>query len=296
MTDRVLEFAEKGAYLSLKGALLAIQPQDQEEVTLPLKEVAVVVASHPQVTFSHPVLAALAQAGVMVVVSGPNHLPAAMLLPVEGHFTQSERFARQAALPLPVKKQLWRHIAKAKVAAQGRLLHLLHGADQGLGAMAARIKSGDADNVEAQAARRYWGALFADPDFHRERTREDQNRFLNYGYTVLRAAVARAVCAAGLHPSLGLHHHNRYDAFCLADDLMEPLRPVVDAAVVRVVNTHGPQAPMDKTIKETLLTALLDRFDWDGEQRTLFDISARMAQSLAAVVDGKKKRMILPEI
>jgi CRISPR-associated protein Cas1 len=184
---------------------------------------------------------------------------------------------------------------KSKIRAQGLLLLELYGKDRGLRALAKKVKSGDVENLEGQASRRYWPALFNDPDFQRRRDAEDQNRFLNYGYAILRAIVARGICAAGLHPSLGIHHHNRYDAFCLADDLMEPFRAIVDRAVVRWVAEHGKDSEMCKEAKAAMLGALMERYDLEGEQRTLFDISSRLASSLAQVFLGEREKLALPD-
>jgi CRISPR-associated protein Cas1 len=219
-----------------------------------------------------------------------------MVLPLDAHSTQAERFDQQAQAPEPLRKRLWQQIVKVKVYAQARLLDELYGNDQGLATLAAKVRSGDTDNIEAQASRRYWLALFDDRDFKRNRDAEDQNRQLNYGYGVLRAIVARAICGAGLHPSLGLHHHNRYDAFRLADDLMEPLRPRVDRAVVAWVKEHGKEAPLDKESKRALVSALTERLTLDNESRTLFDVSARMASSLADALAGERKDLLLPEL
>ncbi len=171
----------------------------------------------------------------------------------------------------------------------------LRGSDFGLAALAARVHSGDPSNVEARAARRYWPRVFADLDFRRHRENEDQNILLNYGYAVLRAIVARAICAAGLHPSLGIHHHNRYNAFCLADDLMEPYRPVVDRAVAEYMSTHDEPYKLEAAAKQNIIGDLTSRYDVNDQQRTLFDTAARMASSLADVFMGNADQLELPE-
>ena len=222
-------------------------------------------------------------------------MPAAMMLPLEGHCTQAERFQYQVNASLPLRKRLWHDIVRAKVCAQGSLLQRLRGDDGGLGALAERILSGDARNVEGQAARRYWPLLFGE-GFTRRRDGEDQNRFLNYGYSVLRAAVSRALCASGLHPSLGLHHHNRYDAFRLADDLMEPLRPMVDEAVAGLVQQVGASAPLDPTTKPALLAILSKRVKVGRETRSLPDALGRYASSLADVFHGQRRSLLIPEV
>jgi CRISPR-associated protein Cas1 len=206
-----------------------------------------------------------------------------MMLPVTGHSVQTERFAAQADAPAPVRKRLWKQVVRCKILAQADLLQRLRGDDQGLTAVSRSVRSGDPSNREAVASRRYWSALFDDPGFRRRFDAPDANRLLNYGYAVLRAVVGRAICAAGLHPSLGLHHHNRYNPFCLADDLMEPYRPLIDSAVVEHVGCYGTDAPLDRVGKQALLEAILARYRADGEVRTLFDLAARTAVSLAKV-------------
>jgi CRISPR-associated protein Cas1 len=178
------------------------------------------------------------------------------------------------------------------------LLKELHGSDSGLLAMAERVRSGDAGNLESQASRKYWPLLFNDPKFRRGREGPDQNVHLNYGYAILRATVSRALCAAGLHPSFGLQHHNRYDPFCLANDVMEPFRPAVDRAVFYWVQDHDPTAPLDKEVKAALLAPFFSRFLIDGEFRTLFDAVARVASDLSTAFLRKdsKIQLRLPEV
>ena len=295
MTDRILDVAERPARLRVENGLLVIEPDNADKTTLPLTDIAVLIVSHPQVSYTQAVLAGLARAGAAFVACDERHMPAAMLLPLERHSTQGERFQEQADAPLPTKKRLWQQIVQAKLRAQARVLANHAGGDHGLAAMAERVRSGDPENLEARAAQRYWPALFG-PDFRRNPDLEDQNAFLNYGYGVLRATVARAICSAGLHPCLGLHHHNRYDAFRLADDLMEPYRPLVDRAVFEWVKATGQVYPVDKHAKNALLLALTERIEQEGESRTLFDLLSRSAASLAAVFMGERKDLLLPEL
>ncbi len=296
MTDRIIDISAEPARLSVRYEQLVIERDGEVKSTVPLAEIAALVVSNPQVSYTHAVLSGLASAGAALVACDGKHLPAGMLLPLAGHFVQSERFALQAEASQPTRKRLWRQVVRAKITAQGKLLAQLYGSDLGLIAMAQRVKSGDSENIEAKASRKYWPAIFADPKFRRERHAEDQNRFLNYGYAVLRAIVARAICGAGLHPSLGIHHHNRYDAFRLADDLMEPFRPIVDGAVVKLVEERGAKAPMDPETKAAIIEALTGRMNIDGEERTLFDVAARMTSSIAAVFAGKRSKISMPEI
>lgn len=294
MTDRILDLSETPAYLRVRYEQLVVEREAAEPVTVPISEIAAIILAHPQVRCSQPVLAAVMEHGGAVIACNDRYLPVGLMLPTTGHSTQAERFAAQAAASRPTRKRLWRGIVRAKIRAQAALLAALRGDDRGLAEMVPLVRSGDPDNVEAQAARRYWPALFDDPLFIRRFDGDDQNRFLNYGYAVLRAAVGRAICAAGLHPSLGLHHHNRYDAFCLADDLMEPYRPVVDAVVVEHVAAYGRDAPLNRAGKQAILAAVLGLYRSGGEARTLFDWVARTATSLVRAFQGGEPRLFFP--
>jgi len=296
MTDRILDFSENPCRLRVRNEQLIVESPPEDPVSVPLCDIAVVVSAHPEVSCSQAVLAGLAEHGAIFVVCDGQRLPAAMMLPIQGHYLQTERFVAQTALSLPTKKRLWQGIVRAKVRAQGDVLRLLHGEDFGVSAMAARVRSGDPDNVEARAAQRYWPKLFGDSAFRRRREAEDQNRSLNYGYAVLRAVVARAVVAAGLHPSLGLQHSNRYDAFVLADDLMEPFRPLVDHGVAESIREWGLSRNFDRVAKSEVLDSLLVRFQAGGERRTLFDWLSRTSSSLAQVCTGESRELFLPAL
>lgn len=280
MTDRILDLSESPAYLRIRNRQLVIERKDADDVSVPISEVAAVIAAHPQASCSQPVLAELMAAGGAFIVCDDALLPIGLMLPIQANELQTQRIIAQAAAPLPLKKKLWRQIIRRKISAQADLLRDLRGNDRGLSHIAAEVRSGDTTNREAVASRRYWTALFDDPDFRRDRQREDQNRLLNYGYAVLRAVMGRAICAAGLHPSLGVHHHNRENSFCLADDLMEPYRPLIDAAVVEHL-ACGLGSELTRTSKQALLECILARYLADGEARTLFEICSRTAASLA---------------
>lgn len=316
MINRVLDLSDQPVRLSVQNSLLLLRfangrasaPSNGEktyrceqlekpgEVTVPLSDIAVLVVSHPQVTFSHAVLAGLASAGAVFIACNEKHMPVSMLLPLETHSLQAERFAAQAGVSLPVKKRAWREIVRAKIAAQARLLDERNGSDSGLAALRSRVRSGDPDNIEAQAARIYWRELFGEVEFRRDTDGDGLNACLNYGYAVLRAAVARAICGAGLHPCLGVHHHNRYDAFCLADDLMEPFRPLVDREVAKLSDRGPVSAELQRESKQALLRGLLGRFQADGESRTLFDWAGQIASSLAAVIEARDENLRIPDV
>lgn len=285
MTDRIVEIATP-ARLNIRDAQLVIARDDIPDVTTPVCEVAVLLLAHPRVTLTHSVLSQMGSVGGVVITCDEKFTPVSMLLPVQGHFLQTEILGKQAVLSAPRRKRLWQQIVRAKIRAQASLLNELHGFDGGLQALGARVLSGDTGNLEAQAARRYWPLLFDDPRFRRGSEGPDQNHHLDYGYTVLRAATARALCAAGLHPSIGIRHHNRYDVFSLASDLMEPFRIAVDRKVFQWVQEHDPAAPLDSAAKHWILEILTSRYDAEGESRTLFDVVAHTAQGLARSICG----------
>jgi len=297
MIDLIIEIATP-ARLSVRNAQLVIEKPQAEQLSLPfttpVSEIAVLLLAHPQIVLSQAVLSRIAEAGGSVVTIDGKFLPASVQLPVQAHFLQTERFAKQMQLSLPTRKRLWQQIVRAKIRAQGELLKELRGTDAGLIAMSARVRSDDAGNLEAQAARRYWGEIFGDSKFRRGSEEPNQNHHLDYGYTVLRAAVARALCAAGLHPSIGLRHKNRYDAFCLAADVMEPFRPLVDRRVSQWIADHDPAVPLDSSAKAWMIGAITSRYLYERGQRSLFDLLLRTANSLARCVMGEVREIAIP--
>lgn len=299
MIDRIVEIATP-ARLSVKDAQLVIEWPLAEQPMLPfatpVSEIAVLLLAHPQISLSQAVLSRIAEAGGSVITIDGKFLPASMLLPVQSHFIQTERFAHQTELSLPKRKRLWQQIVRAKIKNQGELLRELRGSDEGLVSLSARVRSGDQGNLEAQAARRYWQHLFPGKPFRRGSDEIDQNRHLDYGYTVLRASVARALCAAGLHPSIGLQHSNRYDPFCLAADVMEPFRPLIDRRVAQWVAREDAAAPLDSRTKNWLIGAVTARYIYEREERTLFDIVLRFANSLAKCITGEQRDPDLPDL
>jgi CRISPR-associated protein Cas1 len=282
------------ARLSINLRRLLIEQAGEPQTAVPLDDIAAVVISHENVLFTHAVVSGLAGANAIFVVCDRKHLPVGMVLPLQTHHVQREVFALQAAMKVPVRKKLWRQIVQAKVRAQGALLKSVTGSAFGFDALAREVRSGDPTNVEGQAARRYWSRLFG-REFRRDADGGDLNVHLNYGYAVLRGIVSRSICAAGLHPSLSLHHHNRYDSFALADDLMEPFRPVVDSVVWRLNNKATLGGQLSKEHKKELIGSLAGAYAYRrGEFRTLFDITARVASSLAQIARGQLQRLQLP--
>lgn len=292
MTDRVIEIADTPARLRVEFGRLAIEVADQPAVFVQMSEIAAVVVSNSGVSLSQTVLAELAKNGGVFVAMSENFLPIGMLLPLDTHSTQSARMGKQVEASEPTKKRAWQTIVRAKIKAQWSLLDEVGRSLPGLDDMTGRVHSGDPENIEAQAAAKYWRALFGS-EFRRDREAFDQNRLLNYGYAVLRAATARAICGAGLHPALGVKHHNQYNPFCLADDLMEPYRPMVDRVVLRVTQRDGPQVELGKAVRAEVVSSLLGKVSVRGSQRTLFDALSRSAASLARVLTGEDRDLEL---
>lgn len=296
MQERIIDLSETPAALSVRYDQLVIKREEGEFPT-PLAELAVLIVANRAVNYTHSVLVGICENGAALLICNEKKMPAGMIIPYAGHFMQTSRLAAQIKTGRATQKRIWQQIIKAKITAQAALLKDIKGEDWGLTRMVGQVTSGDSFNFEAQASRRYWSALFGDRFRRIPESGDSVNSMLNYGYAVLRSLVARAICASGLHPSIGIHHHNRYDQFCLADDMMEPFRPVVDRAVTNTMGFYGQTAGLDKGSKYLLLEEILKRkFEIKGESRDIFDAVRFMASSLADVFAQKKKKIILPEI
>ncbi len=293
MPDHILDLSRDPCAIHLEGALLVIRRENQPDFRLRMDEISAVCVSQPASSVSFRALGALAQSGAIVVVCDEKHAPTGMMMPLANHHAQTPRFLAQAAMKRPQQKRLWRQVVKAKVRQQASVLDAAGGNGAPLRSMIPRVLSGDTTNVEAQAAAAYWPALFGQ-DFRRERDDPGPNALLNYGYAVLRSSMTRAICAAGLHPTLGLQHHHRENPFCLADDLMEPYRPIVDWAVLKHLRAGGEMS-LTPEMKRALVDAITLRVQTEDEERTLFDSCARTARSLARVVMGVRRTLVLPE-
>ena len=292
MIGRVVEVASEGRHLARLRGLMTVSRNGVEDARVPLDDIGVLLCNARGLSYSNDLMTELARRGVAVVLCGANYLPTAWLWPLEGHHIQAMRMRCQLEASLPLRKRLWQRIVREKIAQQSNVLDLLQLNSGSVKSMARRVRSGDPDNVEAQAARRYWPLLFGD-DFRRDRYGGGPNPFLNYGYTVLRAAVARAVVAAGLHPSLGIHHHNRLNPMCMVDDLMEPFRPFVDYTSVRLVAESKKElTPESKQALAEVLT-----LDMHTERGTtpLQTCIERAAQSLAQSFEAGKPSLVFPD-
>ena len=267
MIKKTLYFGNP-AYLSLRNAQLIIRLPEVvdndtlpeyfkqvSEVSKPIEDIGVIVLDHKQITITSGVLEAFLENNCAVLTCDSKSMPVGLLLPLHGNTTQNERFRQQLDASLPLSKQLWQQTVKAKIENQAAVLKECTGEEMKcMRVWAANVRSGDPDNQEARAAAYYWKNLFRIEGFTRDRDGIPPNNLLNYGYAILRAVVARGLVASGLLPTLGIHHHNRYNAYCLADDIMEPYRPYVDRLVYSIVRQGGNYAELTKELKVRLLT------------------------------------------
>lgn len=294
MIRKTVEIATPGTRLSIAHRQLVIERPDEEKRTLPCEDIGVLVVDNPQISYTHAVFTTLMEQGAAIVLCGPNHLPAGLLLPFDAHTTQTERHRAQADAGDAVKKRAWQLLIAAKLRQQSAVLTHFTGTDMGLSAMAGRVRPGDPGNLEGMAAQRYWPRLFG-PEFRRLRVGPPPNDLLNYGYAVVRAAIARAIAAAGLIPTLGVHHHNRENPFCLADDLMEPYRPYVDWRVKGLVIESGEPPSLDRPTKAALLSLFNETIMVGGRRSPLLLAFHASAASLCRMLTEGGKELALPE-
>ncbi|PWB79280.1 MAG: type II CRISPR-associated endonuclease Cas1 [Methylocystaceae bacterium] len=291
MLRRIVEISGEGRKLSLERGFLAVSCADGLLGRVPLDDIEAVVAATPAISYSGQLLAALAARGAPVVICGERFTPVMWLLPVDGHHAQGDRMEAQADSDRPVRKRLWAEIVAAKIEAQALALEKLSVEAEALKRLKAGVRSGDPGNAEALAAQKYFPLMFGH-GFRRDRDGGDVNLFLNYGYTVLRAAAARAIVAAGLNPSLGLFHRSRGDALRLADDLMEPFRPAVDLAVRALA--QGGRSELDTAAKRELVNVLYGDYATSEGRTPLTNCLARLAISLAQVFMNERKKLSFP--
>lgn len=295
MLGRIVEVADDRRHLSLFRGFLVVQDTQGERPELgrvPLDDIAAVIANAHGLSYTNNLLVALAERGAPLVLCAANHNAVGMLLPIDGNFEQAKRIEAQIAASQPTHKRMWAAVVRAKLLQQGAVLKAIGVAHAPLTALAAKVKSGDPENLGAQGARRYWGLLFGDA-FRRDRQAEGLNALLNYGYTVMRSATARAVVSAGLHPSIGLHHSHDNNAMRLVDDLMEPFRPMVDMAVWDLAQTGETEVNADT--KRRLVRTLYQELPSDAGRTPVMVCMQRLATSLAQVYLGERNKLDLPQ-
>ena len=296
MIRRTVEFSTPGTRLSVAHSQLVVERPELPRATIPIEDLGVVIVDDVRATYTQAVFLALLEAGSTVMVTGRDHLPAGLMLPLDAHHVQTQRHRAQIEASKPVRKRAWQAIVRSKIEQQAKVLSYFTGSHGGLAQLARRVRSGDPENIEAQAAQRYWPRLFG-KTFRRNRQAEGVNALLNYGYAVVRAAVARAVVAAGLIPSIGVHHRHRSNPFCLADDLLEPYRPYVDWRVRQISGDTGETAPdlAEQATRAELLSLLNETILIAGRREPLLLALHSSAASLCRTLTGGDRKLSLPE-
>ena len=297
MIKRMLYFGQ-AAYLSLRdGQLLVRLPAEERSRSIPIEDIGVLILDHQQISITHGLMNALEAHKCALITCSASHMPSGLFLPLDAHSLQSERFQTQIEVTLPLKKQLWQQTVRMKIQNQARVLEEVYAQPQAnMLVWVKQVRSGDPDNLEARAAAYYWANLFPSlPKFTREREESAPNALLNYGYALLRAVVARSLVSVGLLPTLGIHHHNRYNAYCLADDIMEPYRPYVDKFVQEIYEREYPES-LTKDIKHRLLTIMEQDVVIDGITHPLSIATSLTASSLVRCFEGSSKQIDYPAL
>lgn len=291
MSERIIEITTDGRHLAVDRGFMTVSEQGKEIARIPLDDIGAIIGCAHGLTFSNNLLVQLARRNALFVVCAPNFNPIAFLWSVEGFHQQGSRMNAQIESTAPMSKQLWKQIVRAKIAQQAAILEALGKPEPPLKALIRKVRSGDPENVEAQAARRYWSLLFG-PDFRRDRSAEGANALLNYGYTIVRSAVARAIMAAGLHPTLGIHHRNANNSMQLVDDMIEPFRPFVDFFVFHAIKSGFSDVIPDA--KKMLAAVLEAEVASERGLTTLRTAIQNAAISLGLVYEKKRDMLDFP--
>lgn len=294
MIRRTLEVGSK-ARLRVKLNQLIVH-NDEGEQTIPFEDIGFLILDNPQIICSQSVFRHCARENVALIVTDERHLPTAILLPLDVHSTQGKIMRIQASTPEQVQNMIWQQIIQAKISMQAAVLNAVHDLKSArLERLAKTVQPGDATNHESQASRIYFKSLFG-KDFKRDQSGSNNiNILLNYGYTLMRAACSRALMGAGLHPAFGVHHHNQYNVFCLADDVMEPLRPIVDRCVVELSQAETSTG-LNRETKGDLLALLSAPVLMKKRQRPLMSALAIYCASLRKILEKQKGKLSIPSM
>lgn len=310
MIKRTLYFGNP-AYLKTVNEQLVIEtvlytpivPEGEEKEvrtiakTIPIEDVGLLILDHRQITITQALLSKLLANNTAVISCDETHHPTGMLFNLDGHSLQSQKFQAQLNATVPLKKQLWQQTVVAKIQNQAGVLATRREENKMLLNLANDVRSGDSENCEAQAAAYYWKRVFPDTlQFRRERYGPPPNNLLNYGYAILRAVVARSLVSSGMLPTLGIHHRNQYNAYCLADDIMEPYRPYVDLVVYQIVRNNGQYLDMSPSMKKSLLEVPAMDVIIDGKKSPLMNAVQRTTASLAKCFEGNSRKILYPVI
>lgn len=296
MIKRVLCFS-KPAYLSLNLGQIVYEAKDEPEVTttIPIEDVGVVVLDGRQLTITSGLMAALLENNCAIITCNEQHLPVGLELPLAGNSLLNERFRQQLDASEPLKKQMWQQTVISKILGQAYLLEVAKKENANMRVWAKEVRSGDTENMEARAAAYYWRNIFDNANFVRGQEGEPPNNLLNYGYAIVRAMMARSLVAAGLLPTLGIHHHNRYNAYCLADDIMEPYRPFVDMKVLSMMQHYSDLTEITTEMKRDLLSLSTVDVSIEGHRSPLMIAMQTTANSVQRCFAGESRKIIYPD-
>jgi len=292
MIKRIIEVSNP-AYLHLKNYQMIVKNDNGKVGSVPVEDMGILILSNPAISITQSLIAECQNNNCIIVFCDRKHLPVSALLPLSGNSTHSKVLNLQTGVKKPLKKRLWQKIIIAKTEAQARTLAFFKKDPSPLPQMKKRVKSGDEGNIESQAARIYWMRLFR-KDFYRDQKEGGINSMLNYGYSLVRASVARALCGTGLHPALGIHHHNQYNPMCLADDMMEPLRPLVDRRVYELA--EAGRYELDGRTKVSLLSILSEDVLLETKRQPMMVATQHMAASLKRSFSEGVSSLKIPEL
>jgi len=293
MIKRTLYFGNP-CYLSKKQNQLSVELENSEEKTVPIEDIGMVILDHYQIKITQPALQALVGNNTAVLVNDASHLPMGLMLPMASHNTYTEKLHFQVNASQPLKKNLWQQTIKKKIRNQAALLGQLEIDTEKMQYWASQVKSGDPDNYEGRAAAYYWKTIFERP-FKRGRYDDPPNNLLNYGYAILRAVVARSLVASGMLPALGIHHRNKYDAYCLADDIMEPYRPYVDRKVLSIIDTDSFDDKLTTEVKRQLLEIPVADIIINDNSSPLMVGMQQTTASLMQCFEGQSRKITYPD-
>lgn len=294
MIKRIVDISEQ-AYIHIKHQQLLIEKEEKTIGQIPIEDLGVLILQNPAIVVTQRVIIACQQNNVAVLFCDGRHLPYSVILPVsDGHTLHQKVMRTQIEAKIPVTKRIWKQIVQQKIIEQERTLSLSGTNTAVLGRLASKVKSGDAENHEAQAAQHYWPRLFG-KSFRRNHDAAGMNALLNYGYAVVRALIARAVVAGGLHPAIGIHHHNQYNALCLADDLMEPFRPWVDWLVYQIW-VENKRAEIDRDTKKNILGVLSETVHMNKKTMPMMIACHYFVADFKRCLDGTLKNIKYPAL
>lgn len=291
------------ARLSLTNGQLVIKLAESTESqnksnTIPIEDIGIVLLDHQQITITHAVINALLENNAAIITCDSKHMPLGLLMPLSCNTLQSERFINQIDASVPLKKQLWQQTVSQKIRNQAAALKKIRNVEIGnMLVWSSKVKSGDSENLEGRAAVYYWAQLLADKgNCTRDRDGNWPNPLLNYSYSIIRAMVARALVASGMLPTLGIHHHNRYNAYCLADDIMEPYRPYADILVFEIMDKWPNKESIDTNMKRELLSIPVMDVIINGQRSPMMIAISQTTASLYKCFSGELRKIIYPEI